>query len=161
MPRPNIRMMNRLRVQESSIQAAHVHKFPFQCLQYSNTSNITFLNEEESYCTAAHKGLKDCNNYGHDQYTGNNQIKFDSSTQHSFLASQCSTQYIFTIATKGKKESTNIFLLTNKVLTIWKCLQKKRQILQEQFPLGTQEKDDKVLHLVTELIASLKRAMIL
>ena len=103
MPRPNIRMVNRLGVQESSIQAAHVHKFPFQCLQYSNTSNITFLNEEESYCTAAHKGLKDCNNYGHDQYTGNNQIKFDSSTQHSFLASQCSTQYIFTIATKGKK----------------------------------------------------------
>ena len=38
---------------------------------------------------------------------------------------------------------------------------KKRQILQEQFPLRTQEKDDKVLHLVTELIASLKRAMIL
>ena len=54
MLRPNIRMMNRLRVQESSIQAAHVHKFPFQCLQYSNTSNITFLNEEESYIVLQH-----------------------------------------------------------------------------------------------------------
>lgn len=42
--------MNSMGVQESPIQAAQVHKFPFQCLQHSNIWTITFSREmEECY----------------------------------------------------------------------------------------------------------------
>jgi hypothetical protein len=91
-------------------------KLPMSTSSHFNVCNIPihqtsfFEWRRILHCTAAHKGPKDCNNYRHGQYTGDNQIKIWQLYPTHFSSKSILKPYIYIhYYDQGKKDQPIYF----------------------------------------------------